>query len=57
MTESTVMLSAFYVLAHTITGATDLTLRAFTAGPHFAILRLNHGACIQDPLPSGGGWA
>jgi hypothetical protein len=28
----TVMLSAFYVLAHTITGATDLTLRAFTAG-------------------------
>jgi condensation enzyme len=28
----TVMLSAFYVLAHRITGATDLTLRAFTAG-------------------------
>jgi condensation enzyme len=28
----TVMLAAFYVLAHRITGATDLTLRAFTAG-------------------------
>jgi len=27
-----VMLSAFYVLAHRITGATDLTIRAFTAG-------------------------
>jgi hypothetical protein len=28
----TVMLSAFYVLAHNITGATDLAIRAFTAG-------------------------
>jgi len=28
----TVMLSAFYVLAHKITGATDLAIRAFTAG-------------------------
>jgi condensation enzyme len=28
----TVMLSAYYVLAHKITGATDLTIRAFTAG-------------------------
>jgi hypothetical protein len=28
----TVMLSAFYVLAHTITGHTDLAIRAFTAG-------------------------
>jgi len=28
----TVMLSAFYVLAHEITGSTDLTIRAFTAG-------------------------
>ncbi len=27
-----VNLSAFYVLAHTITGGTDLTIRAFTAG-------------------------
>ena len=27
-----VLLSAFYVLAHKITGATDLTIRAFTAG-------------------------
>ncbi len=27
-----VLLSAFYVLAHEITGATDLTIRAFTAG-------------------------
>jgi hypothetical protein len=27
-----VLLSAFYVLAHQITGATDLTIRAFTAG-------------------------
>jgi condensation enzyme len=31
-TMFTVILSAFYVLAHTITGATDLTIRAFTAG-------------------------
>jgi condensation enzyme len=31
-TVFTVMLSAFYVLAHEITGATDLTIRAFTAG-------------------------
>ena len=28
----TVVLSAFYVLAHKITGATDLAIRAFTAG-------------------------
>src|SRR6266487_2552883 len=28
----TVMLSAFYVLAHTLTGNTDLAIRAFTAG-------------------------
>ena len=28
----TVLLSAFYVLAHNITGATDLAIRAFTAG-------------------------
>jgi hypothetical protein len=28
----TVLLSAFYVLAHQITGATDLAIRAFTAG-------------------------
>jgi hypothetical protein len=28
----TVMLSAFYILAHKITGATDLAIRAFTAG-------------------------
>ncbi len=28
----TVLLSAFYVLAHELTGATDLTIRAFTAG-------------------------
>jgi hypothetical protein len=28
----TVMLSAFYILAHEITGATDLAIRAFTAG-------------------------
>jgi condensation enzyme len=28
----TVMLSAFYVLAHKITGSTDLAIRAFTAG-------------------------
>jgi condensation enzyme len=28
----TVLLSAFYILAHKITGATDLTIRAFTAG-------------------------
>jgi non-ribosomal peptide synthetase component F len=28
----TVMLSAFYVLAQTITGSTDLAIRAFTAG-------------------------
>lgn len=28
----TVLLSAFYVLAHKITGATDLAIRAFTAG-------------------------
>jgi hypothetical protein len=27
-----VLLSAFYVLAHQLTGATDLTIRAFTAG-------------------------
>ena len=27
-----VLLSAFYVLAHQVTGATDLTIRAFTAG-------------------------
>jgi len=27
-----VLLSAFYVLAHQVTGATDLTMRAFTAG-------------------------
>src|ERR1700733_14509537 len=31
-TVFTVMLSAFYVLAHDITGSTDLTIRAFTAG-------------------------
>jgi hypothetical protein len=31
-TVFTVMLSAFYVLAHKITGITDLTIRAFTAG-------------------------
>jgi condensation enzyme len=31
-TQFTVLLSAFYVLAHKITGATDLTIRAFTAG-------------------------
>ena len=31
-TSFTVLLSAFYVLAHKITGATDLTIRAFTAG-------------------------
>jgi hypothetical protein len=31
-TTFTVLLSAFYVLAHTITGATDLAIRAFTAG-------------------------
>ena len=31
-TMFTVMLSAFYVLAHQLTGATDLTIRAFTAG-------------------------
>jgi hypothetical protein len=28
----TVMLSAFYILAHQLTGATDLAIRAFTAG-------------------------
>jgi hypothetical protein len=28
----TVMLSAFYILAHKLTGATDLAIRAFTAG-------------------------
>ncbi len=28
----TVMLSAFYILAHSLTGTTDLTIRAFTAG-------------------------
>ncbi|MDQ2814664.1 MAG: condensation domain-containing protein [Actinomycetota bacterium] len=28
----TVMLSAFYLLAHELTGTTDLTIRAFTAG-------------------------
>jgi condensation enzyme len=28
----TVMLSAFYILAHTLTGTTDLAIRAFTAG-------------------------
>jgi condensation enzyme len=28
----TVMLSAFYILAHQLTGTTDLTIRAFTAG-------------------------
>ena len=33
-----------------IAGATAYGLMA-----HFAIPRLNHGACIQDPLPSGGG--
>jgi condensation enzyme len=31
-TMFTVTLSAFYVLAHTLTGDTDLTIRAFTAG-------------------------
>src|ERR1700733_14124368 len=31
-TSFTVLLSAFYVLAHKITGATDLASRAFTAG-------------------------
>jgi hypothetical protein len=31
-TTFTVLLSAFYVLAHNITGATDLAIRAFTAG-------------------------
>jgi condensation enzyme len=31
-TVFSVLLSAFYVLAHQITGATDLTIRAFTAG-------------------------
>jgi hypothetical protein len=31
-TQFTVMLSAFYVLAHKITGNTDLSIRAFTAG-------------------------
>jgi hypothetical protein len=31
-TTFTVSLSAFYVLAHNITGATDLAIRAFTAG-------------------------
>jgi condensation enzyme len=31
-TVFSVLLSAFYVLAHTITGATDLAIRAFTAG-------------------------
>src|SRR5579859_4861244 len=31
-TVFTVMLSAFYVLAQKLTGATDLTIRAFTAG-------------------------
>src|SRR3984957_10602006 len=31
-TQFTVLLSAFYVLAHKITGATALTIRAFTAG-------------------------
>jgi hypothetical protein len=31
-TVFSVLLSAYYVLAHQITGATDLTIRAFTAG-------------------------
>ncbi len=31
-TTFTVMLAAFYVLAHDLTGATDLAIRAFTAG-------------------------
>jgi hypothetical protein len=31
-TQFTVMLSAFYVLAHKLTGDTDLAIRAFTAG-------------------------
>jgi condensation enzyme len=31
-TVFTVLLSAFYILAHEITGATDLTIRALTAG-------------------------
>jgi hypothetical protein len=31
-TQFTVVLSAFYVLAHELTGATDLAIRAFTAG-------------------------
>src|SRR5580693_6728688 len=31
-TVFSVLLSAFYVLAHEITGATDMTIRAFTAG-------------------------
>jgi hypothetical protein len=39
-TVSTVMLSAFYVLAHQITGTTDLTIRAFTAGWAADLLRI-----------------
>jgi len=31
-TVFSILLSAFYVLAHQVTGATDLTIRAFTAG-------------------------
>lgn len=31
-TVFTVLLSAFYLLAHTLTGATDLSIRSFTAG-------------------------
>jgi hypothetical protein len=31
-TQFTVMLSAFYILAHELIGSTDLTIRAFTAG-------------------------
>jgi condensation enzyme len=31
-TQFTIVLSAFYVLAHQLTGATDLAIRAFTAG-------------------------
>ena len=33
-TQFTVMLSAFYVLVHQLTGTTDLAIRAFTAGRH-----------------------
>ena len=48
----TVMLSAFYILAHELTGTTDLAIRAFTAGRDEASSSRTPWGCSSTACPS-----